>query len=197
MKNLTLNRLAPISNPKESACAPFYSETNLIKVLSSFPDHFVPVENFFKTGLKQNNQLVQTKKIFADQPCSKGTFLLYLDKIYTKKSCIYYSIFYSIVYLLQCICYYVKQISSFIYVFTGEIYGKLKNIHLQKPPSISKKNVVEESCSEKFVKISQDFFNRGQAIKISRLVTLVCALWWKFSNEFSEKNQKTSEQLSS
>ena len=55
MKNLMLNRLAPISNPKERACAPLYSETNLIKVLSSFPDHFVPVENFFKTGLKQNN----------------------------------------------------------------------------------------------------------------------------------------------
>ena len=165
MKNLMLNRLAPISNPKESACAPFYSETNLIKVLSSFPDHFVPVENFFKTGLKQNNQLVQTKKIFADQPCSKGTFLLYLDKIYTKKSCIYYSIFYSIVYLLQCICYYVKQNSSVI-CFYGRNLRQIKE-HPSSEASINiKKNVAQESCSEKFVKISQDFFNREQAIKI-------------------------------
>ena len=38
------------------------------------------------------------------------------------------------VHLLQC-----KTNSSFIYAFEGEIYGKLKNIHLGKPLLISKK----------------------------------------------------------
>ena len=39
-----------------------------------------------------------------------------------------------------CIYYYVKQSYSFIYAFEGEIYGKLMNIHLGKPPLISKKS---------------------------------------------------------
>ena len=38
---------------------------------------------------------------------------------------------------LQCIHYNVKQISSFIYAFEGEIYAKLRNIHVGKPPCIS------------------------------------------------------------
>ena len=38
---------------------------------------------------------------------------------------------------LQCIHYNVKQISSFIYAFEGEIYVKLRNIHVGKPPFIS------------------------------------------------------------
>ena len=39
------------------------------------------------------------------------------------------------VHLLQC-----KKISSLIYAFEGEIYGRLKNIHLRKPPLIPKKS---------------------------------------------------------
>ena len=39
---------------------------------------------------------------------------------------------------LQCTYYDVKQISSFIYAFKGEIYRKLNNKYLGKPLLISK-----------------------------------------------------------
>ena len=72
MQNLMLNRLAPIFNHKKEkgkACLPFYSETNLIKCFIFFP------------GISSD------KFLFAVQPCSKVSFLLYRPKIYIKKSC--------------------------------------------------------------------------------------------------------------
>ena len=44
------------------------------------------IGNFFQVGLEQKNQLIQTKKNVANQPCSKGTFLVCTEKIYIKKS---------------------------------------------------------------------------------------------------------------
>ena len=46
----------------------------------------VNIGNFFQVGLEQKNQLIQTKKNVANQPCSKGTFLVCTEKIYIKKS---------------------------------------------------------------------------------------------------------------
>ena len=47
----------------------------------------VNIGNFFQVGLEQKNQLIQKKKKNgANQPCSKGTFLVCTDKIYIKKS---------------------------------------------------------------------------------------------------------------
>ena len=43
------------------------------------------------------------------------------------------------------IYYNVKQITSFIHAFKEEIYGKLKNIFLEKPPSISKNKHIFDS----------------------------------------------------
>ena len=55
----------------------------------------VNIGNFFQVGLEQKNQLSQTKKNVANQPCSKGTFLVCTEKIYIKKS-FKYSVFITI-----------------------------------------------------------------------------------------------------
>ena len=82
MQNLMLNRLAPILNRKKEkgklVCLLFWDQFNYLKVFSFFPNYFGQLGNFFRHIF-----------FFADQPCSKGTFLLYRPKIYVKKSCNY------------------------------------------------------------------------------------------------------------
>ena len=82
MQNLMLNQLAPILSRKKEkgklVCLLFWDQFNYFKVFSFFPNYFGQLGNFFRHIF-----------FFADQPCSKGTCLLYGPKIYIKKSCNY------------------------------------------------------------------------------------------------------------
>ena len=100
-------------------------------------------KNFFPSR-SEAEKFAGSKKnfFFAYQPCSKGTFFLYTDKIQIKKL---------LDYSASIRTSNVKQISSFIYAFDGEIYSKLKNIHIGKPPLVYKKVFLIRLHSSTFV----------------------------------------------
>ena len=127
-----------MKNPKScipfSNC-PFHLETNLIK--SRF-FHFGQLRKFFQVSLRRFRQ--KKPHLF----CLSTQFQRYLIYICTKfrlkthvtTSCINDSIY---------------KISSFIQDFNREIYGKLNNIHLRRPPLISQKRFQINLNSSKFV----------------------------------------------
>ena len=105
-----------------------------------FQDHFGQFGYFFQVGLKQKNQLVQTKKIFLLINLVPRVPSFYIRTKFRLKNRV------TTVHLVQ-----LKQISSLIYAFDKEIYCKLKNIHLGKPPLIYKKVFLIRLHSSTFV----------------------------------------------
>ena len=95
IKNLMLNRLAPISNPKNEKAKSLYElfllpffvlrPTYLNKGSSFFPDSFGQLRNFFQVGLKQKKQLGQTKVFNLLVNLVPKVFLLYTNKTQIKK----------------------------------------------------------------------------------------------------------------
>ena len=108
----------------------FHFETNLIKKrFFLFCGPFWTDGKFF-LGRSEAEQLAGSDKKF-----------FWLTDLFPKVPSFYiWTKFRLKVMQRQCIYYYVKQSYSFIYAFEGEIYGKLMNIHLGKPPLISKKS---------------------------------------------------------
>ena len=138
----------------------FHFETNLIKKrFFLFCGPFWTDGKFF-LGRSEAEQLAGSDKKF-----------FWLTDLFPKVPSFYiWTKFRLKVMQRQCIYYYVKQSYSFIYAFEGEIYGKLMNIHLGKPPLISKKSFLvcsHLSTSFTLVYIRLDQLTFGQ----TRMVT--------------------------